>query len=57
MVDMSKEEVVNWPIPIASELVPGCGVPPVGVKATVGEHCQFRKDIELKNNKKNWNRG
>lgn len=48
MVDMAKEEVVNWAIPVASELVPGRGIPPVGVEATVGEHCQFRKDIELK---------
>ena len=47
MIDMSKEEVVNWAIPVASELVPGRGIPPVGVKATVGEHRQFRKDVEL----------
>lgn len=48
MVDMPKEEVVNRSIPIASELVPGRGIPPVGVEASVGEHCQLRKDIELK---------
>lgn len=47
MVDVSEEEVVNGAIPVASELVPGRGIPPVGVEAAVGEHCQFREDIEL----------
>lgn len=47
MVDVSEEEVVNGAIPVASELVPGRGIPPIGVEAAVGEHRQFRKDIEL----------
>lgn len=47
MVDVSEEEVVNGAIPVASELVPGGGIPPVGVEAAVGEHCQFGEDIEL----------
>lgn len=47
MINMSKEEVVNGAIPVAGELVPGRGIPPVGVKAAVGEHRQFRQDIEL----------
>lgn len=47
MVDVSEEEVVNGAIPVASELIPGRGIPPVGVEAAVGEHRQFREDIEL----------
>lgn len=47
MVDVSEEEVVNGTVPVASELVPGCGIPPVGVETAVGEHRQFCKDIEL----------
>lgn len=51
MVDVSEEEVVNGAIPVASELVPGSGIPPVGVEAAVGEHRQFREDIELRESK------
>ena len=48
MVDVSEEEVVNGAIPVASELVPGRGIPPVGVEAAVGEHRQFGEDVELR---------
>lgn len=47
MVDVAEEEVVNRAIPVASELVPGRAIPPVSVEAAVGEHRQFRKDVEL----------
>lgn len=37
MIHVSQQETVHWAVPIASELVPGDRVPPVGVEATVCE--------------------
>lgn len=46
MVDVPQEEVVHWAVPVACELVPGDGVPPVGVEAAVGEVGEFGEDVE-----------
>ena len=46
MVDMAKEEIVDWPIPIPSKLIPGDAVPPVCVEASIGEVGEFCKEIE-----------
>lgn len=46
MVDVAEEEVVDWTVPVACELVPGDGVPPVGVEAAVGEEGELREDVE-----------
>ena len=47
MVDVAKEEVMDWPVPIAGKLVPGDAVPPVCVEPTirkVGEFCDKIED-------------
>ena len=47
MVDVAEEEVVDGDVPVARELVPGDGVPPVGVEAAVGEVGEFGEEVEL----------
>ena len=46
MVDMAEQEVVDRPIPVASVLVEGYGVPPRAVEASVGKPCDLREHIE-----------
>lgn len=46
MVDVAQEEVMDGPVPVARELVPGDRVPPVGVEAAVGEEGEFGEDVE-----------
>lgn len=43
---MSQQEVVDGPVPVAGELVPGDGVPPVGVETSVGEVGEFCEEVE-----------
>lgn len=45
MVDMSEEEVVNWPVPVASKLIPGDAIPPVCVKSTIRKIREFGEEI------------
>lgn len=33
MVDMAKEEIMDWSIPVSCELVPGYTVPPVALRS------------------------
>lgn len=47
VVDVSKQEIMHWPVPIASKLVPRDRVPPVGIKSTVSESGDFGQGIQL----------
>lgn len=46
VVDVSEQEFVHGPVPVARVLVPGHGVPPVAVETTVGEARDFGEDVE-----------
>jgi hypothetical protein len=46
MVDVAKEEVVDWSVPIAGELIPRNAVPPICVKATVREVGEFCEKVQ-----------
>ena len=37
MVNMAEQEIVDRAVPFASELIPGDGIPPVRVEASVSE--------------------
>lgn len=50
MVDVAEEKVVNGPVPVPSECIPRGTVPPVRVKSSVRESCDFRKYVELGRN-------
>ena len=41
MIDVAKEEIVDWSVPIAGELVPGDAVPPVRIEPAVREIGEF----------------
>lgn len=45
MVDMSEEKVVNWSVPVASELIPGYAIPPVCVESTIRKIREFGEEI------------
>jgi hypothetical protein len=46
MVNMSQQKVVDRTIPVASKLVPGHAIPPVGVKSAVSEISKFSEEVE-----------
>lgn len=46
VVNVSEEEIVNWAVPIASELIPGSRVPPRFVETSIGIAGQFGEEIE-----------
>jgi hypothetical protein len=46
MIHVSEQEIVNWPIPVASILVPGNAIPPITVETSVGETCELRQNIQ-----------
>nr|POF15644.1 hypothetical protein CFP56_48838 [Quercus suber] len=46
VVDVAEEEVVHGTVPVARVLVPGDRVPPVAVKAAVGEAGELREHVE-----------
>lgn len=43
---MAQEEDVHRAVPVARELVPGGGVPPVGVEGAVRKEGQFGEEVE-----------
>lgn len=45
VVDVAQQEVVDGPVPVPRELVPGDGVPPVAVEAAVGEAGEFGQGV------------
>lgn len=47
MIDVAEEKVVNGAVPVPSECIPRRTVPPIRVKPSVRELCDFRKHIEL----------
>lgn len=42
MVDVSKQEVVNRPIPVPSILLKGYGIPPWTIEAPIGKSRELR---------------
>ena len=46
VVNMPKQEVVDRPVPVASVLIEGYGVPPCAVEAAVGKSCDFCQYVE-----------
>lgn len=46
MVDVTKEEIVDWTIPVSRELIPAYAIPPVRVEAAVGEVGEFCQEVE-----------
>lgn len=46
VVDMAEQEVVDGPVPVASVLIEGYGVPPRAIEASVGKPCDLCEYIE-----------
>jgi hypothetical protein len=46
VVDVAEEEVVNWTVPIACELIPRYTVPPVCIEPTIREVGEFCKKVQ-----------
>lgn len=46
---MTQQEVVDGAIPVASELIPGNGIPPVRIKSSISKSSEFSQGIELVN--------
>lgn len=48
MIYVSQQKIVHWAVPIASKLVPGDRIPPVGIEATVCKLGNLGQSIELR---------
>ena len=47
VVDVPQQKGVDGAVPVSGKPIPGRAIPPVGVKAAVGEKGEFGQDIEL----------
>ena len=46
VIDVAQEEVMHRSVPVAGELIPGDGVPPIGVESSVCEVGDFGEEVE-----------
>jgi hypothetical protein len=46
MIDVSKQERVYWAVPVPGKLVPRDTVPPIRIKASIGEVSELGQNVE-----------